>query len=229
MTYTLGIPDANQSPATQQAPLQTNTNLVDQYFGVDHVRYTAATDQGEHLKVTLTDVQPDPVLLAPKSQLYSKAVSGPTDQQLFFANQAGVQQLSGNAILPIKAWARVLISSTGTFNVTSIPSSFNVKQVITSQPSLPAPFNTATYQADSGEFYIVEMQNPLPSANYAVVATVQSKNPLTAGQTNEAYGLVYDIVNNQIFKLSFRASVANVNLQKRPFWVAGLSFIVVGG
>lgn len=218
MTYTLGIPDANQSPATQQAPLQTNTNLVDQYFGVDHVRYTAATDQGEHLKVTLTNVQPDPALIAPKSQLYSKAVSGPTDQQLFFANQAGVQQLSGNAALPIKAWGSFTVNTTSPYAVNSLLApSFNVATVVTSQPADPPPGD-----APSGEFYLVTMTNALPSTNYVVIATARATNPITTAQ---GYDLIYEPVSTTQFKLSYRDQAGAA----RPARLDGVSFLVIGG
>ena len=216
MTYTLGIPDANQSPATQQAPLQTNTNLVDQYFGVDHVRYTAATGQGEHLKVTLTNVQPDPVLVAPKSQLYSKAVSGPADQQLFFANQAGVQQLSGNAVQPIKAWGVFTITAVTSPQPTTYPTqllqpSFNV-QSITGAP------------ADDGNFWVVTMQNALPSTNYVVIATAQAK-PGVQGNNGQGYGMIYEKIDQQTFRLAYKDKDGN----SRPFQLSGISFLVLGG
>lgn len=218
MTYTLGIPDFNQSPATQQAPLQTNTNLVDQYFGVDHVRYTAATDQGEHLKVTLTNVQPDPVLVAPKSQLYSKAVSGPADQQLFFANQAGVQQLSGNAALPIKAWASFTVNTTSPYTVNSLLApSFNISSVVTSQPASLPPA-----QGNSGEFYLVTMTNALPSTNYVVIGTARATSPITTAQ---GYDLIYEPISTTQFLLSYRDQAGAA----RPARLAGVSFLVLGG
>ena len=95
MTYTLGIPAANLSPAAQQADLATNSDLANTFFGVDHVAYTAAADQGEHAKVTFNNVQADPALAAPKAQLYTKTVAG--NQQLFFANAGGTQQISAGA------------------------------------------------------------------------------------------------------------------------------------
>lgn len=218
MTYTLGIPDANQSPTAQQGPLQTNTNLVDQYFGVDHVRYTAATDQGEHLKVTLNDVQPDPVIVAPKCQVYSKAVSGPTDQQLFFANQAGVQQISGNAVLPIKAWGYFTVNVTAPYTVIGLQGpSFNVATVVTSQPANPPPGNAA-----SGEFYLVTMSSALPSANYVVIATATATTPITSAQ---GYDVVYEPISTTQFKLSYRDQAGG----SRPSRLSGISFLVIGG
>lgn len=217
MTYTLGIPDANQSPATQQAPLQTNTNLVDQFFGVDHVRYTAATDQGEHQKVTLTNVQADPVLVAPKSQLYSKAVSGPTDQQLFFANQAGTQQISGNAVLPIKAWGTFDIGPAAAYTSSLQGPSFNVDSVTTSStapPSVPP--------AAPGQFFIVQMTNALPSTNYVVLANAKAKGAMT---TAEGYDVIYQIVDQSKFLLSYRDQAGG----PRPNQLSGISFLVLGG
>lgn len=127
MTYTLGIPAGNLSPAAQQADLATNTDLANTYFGVDHVAYTAAADQGEHAKVTFNNVQADPALAAPKAQLYTKTVAG--NQQLFFANAGGTQQISAGAAGTLIPFAQCRARPAGGNNYT-VSSSTNVSSVV---------------------------------------------------------------------------------------------------
>lgn len=93
MTYTLGIPAANLSPAVQQADLATNTDLANTYFGVDHKAYTDAADQGEHKQVTYTA----PLAVAPapagtKAVLYTQTTGG--QSELFYKNAAATYQLT---------------------------------------------------------------------------------------------------------------------------------------
>ena len=129
MTYTLGIPAANLSPAAQQADLATNSDLANTFFGVDHVAYTAAADQGEHVKVTFNNVQADPALAAPKAQLYTKTVAG--NQQLFFANAGGTQQISAGAAGTLIPFAQCRAVPAGSNNYT-VSSSTNVNSVVRS-------------------------------------------------------------------------------------------------
>ena len=128
MTYTLGIPAANLSPAAQQANLATNTDLSNTYFGVDHIAFTAAADQGEHAKVTFNNVQADPALAAPKAQLYTKTVAG--NQQLFFANAAGTQQISAGpagTLIPFAQCRAVPVTPGSSYTVTN---STNISSVV---------------------------------------------------------------------------------------------------
>lgn len=127
MTYTRGIPDAAQSPAVQQSPLQTNTNLVDDYFGVDHNAFSAAADQGEHKQITYTA----PLAVAPapagtKAALYTETIAGQT--QLVYKNATNTYQLTppGLAVFTPLAQARIrnqggwqAFNSTGVVAVTN--------------------------------------------------------------------------------------------------------------
>lgn len=122
MTYTLNAPNPNDSPAAQQPALSTNTNLVNTYFGTDHVTFTEASDQGEHIKVTLNDVQVDPVLASPKTQLYSKTVSG--QEQLFFANASNVYQVTPPNVSAITVLGKCSTNLTGG-SIELLPGSFN--------------------------------------------------------------------------------------------------------
>lgn len=127
MTYTLGIPAANLSPAAQQADLATNSDLANTFFGIDHVAYTAAADQGEHVKVTFNNVQADPVIAAPKAQLYTKTVAG--NQQLFFANAGGTQQISAGPAGTLIPFAQCRARPAGGNNYT-VSNSTNIKSVV---------------------------------------------------------------------------------------------------
>lgn len=121
MTYTRGIPDGAQSPATQQVPLQTNTNLVDDYFGVDHNAFSSATAQGEHKQITYTaplTVPPAPA--GTKASLYTETIAGQT--QLVFKNAASTYQLTppGLAVFTPIAQARVIrVAGVWSFTVSS--------------------------------------------------------------------------------------------------------------
>jgi|694.fasta_scaffold38690_6 hypothetical protein len=138
MTYTLNAPNPNDSPAAQQPALSTNTNLVNTFFGTDHVTFTEASDQGEHIKVTLNDVQVDPVLASPKTQLYSKTVSG--QEQLFFANASSVYQVTPPNVSAITVLGKCSTNGTGS-SITLLPGSFNFND----PPVFTAP---ATYRID---------------------------------------------------------------------------------
>ena len=127
MTYTLGIPAANLSPAAQQADLATNTDLANTFFGVDHVAFTAAADQGEHAKVTFNNVQADPALAAPKAQLYTKTVAG--NLQLFFANAAGTQQISAGPAGTLIPFAQCRAVPAGG-NAYTVSSSTNINSIV---------------------------------------------------------------------------------------------------
>lgn len=112
MTYTLGIPAANLSPAAQQADLATNTDLANAYFGVDHKAFTDATDQGEHKQVTYTA----PLTVAPapagtKAVLYTQTTGG--QSELFYKNAAATYQLTPPGLAVFTPFAQGRFRRTG--------------------------------------------------------------------------------------------------------------------
>lgn len=161
MTYTLNAPNPNDSPAAQQPALSTNTNLVNTYFGTDHVTFTEASDQGEHLKVTLNDVQPDPALVSPKSQLYSKTVSG--QEQLFFANASNVYQVTPPNLSSLTVLAKCSTNNTGA-NMTFLPGQFNFQLPIVFTSPNQYRFDFATpltpTQEDNAKVFITVRTGP---------------------------------------------------------------------
>lgn len=110
MSYNPNIPNVANSPAVDQSSMQTNFNLLNQYFGTDHVTYTAANNQGQHLQVTLNTTISTPSPSGSTSVVYSKAVSGVP--QLFFCNSAGEQQITpiGSSV-PALAYGKIFYNS----------------------------------------------------------------------------------------------------------------------
>lgn len=161
MTYTLNAPNPNDSPAAQQPALSTNTNLVNTYFGTDHVTFTEASDQGEHIKVTLNDVQVDPVLASPKTQLYSKTVSG--QEQLFFANASNVYQVTPPNVSAITVLGKCSTNGTGG-SITLLPGSFNFDNppVYTAPNTYRFDFSTnlTATQLDEAKVFVSVRQAP---------------------------------------------------------------------
>ena len=52
MTFDPSIPGAGDYLASSQAEIQTNFNLINTYFNIDHVALDAASDQGKHNQST---------------------------------------------------------------------------------------------------------------------------------------------------------------------------------
>lgn len=106
MVYNPAIPGPTDWLSNSQAQIQTNFTALDTIFGVDHVAYSAVTNNGFHSKVTFNNVSTDPVLgaiLYPQSLLYTKhqGIAPNQTTELFFSteNQNGatkiINQLTG--------------------------------------------------------------------------------------------------------------------------------------
>lgn len=155
MTYTLNAPNPNDSPAAQQPALSTNTNLVNTYFGTDHVTFTEAANQGEHVKVTLTDVQSDPTLLPPKTQLYSKTVSGA--EQLFFANSTNIYQVTPPTVVGLTILAKCTTNNNGSaVNLLGTSLNFNAPTFTAGTCTYTFAFSTplTSTQGDNAKVFI---------------------------------------------------------------------------
>ena len=82
MSFDPNIPQATDRPSASQADLLNNFTQLNTVFDVDHVTFNAASDRGEHNKITLNSTIADPGLADPKCSLYIKTVAG--DSELFF-------------------------------------------------------------------------------------------------------------------------------------------------
>jgi len=178
MTYTRGIPDGAQSPAVQQAPLQTNTNLADDYFGVDHNAFSAASDQGEHKQITYTA----PLAVAPapagtKAALYTETIAGQTE--LVYKNAGNTYQLTppGAAIFTPAARARVRFDGANWILANSTTFT-GVTRTAAGQFTLSAA--PATFLTNSSGVLVTSgLSQPLPNPlqNTGITATVRQVLP----------------------------------------------------
>lgn len=109
MSYLPLIPAATDDPSVSQSQIQTNFSLLNSVFGVDHVNYTAGSNNGLHTKVTLVTAG-DPAQSVAGPELYAKSVSypGPTTKaEVFFqrasGDGAGIVQLTQSFSAPVIA------------------------------------------------------------------------------------------------------------------------------
>lgn len=163
MSYTPGIPNANDLISQSQSQIRTNFVQLNSQFSVDHVPFDAGTNNGKHEKVTLLEQVSDPTTAADEMAIYVKDDGG--SPQIF------VRQESNGDITPIvgpfptgmKAYAR--FSGTGSFPVT--PSqSFGVQSI--SRPSI-------------GRYDVTLQMNAVSSASFGVIATGQMESSFTTG------------------------------------------------
>ncbi len=100
MSYNANIPQPGDFISNSQGQIQTNFAKIDsstQGFGVDHVQFSASSNQGKHNKSTYRKQTVDPVTIANEIALYSKTASGAL--QLFLARASGgtVIQMTPNS------------------------------------------------------------------------------------------------------------------------------------
>ena len=77
MPYLTNIPAATDKPSVSQQQIQTNFALLDNYFGTNHVQFSALSSQGQHKFVQLQTQAAAPATVG-ISALYTKAVAGLT-------------------------------------------------------------------------------------------------------------------------------------------------------
>lgn len=105
MTYNPNIPQALDDPSVSQGQFLNNFFLLNQYFDVNHVPFTAGGNNGLHDKVTFPTSISDPNLAAPQSSVYPKTFVDPltlaSTIELFFQNGNqffNVKQLTNSAV-----------------------------------------------------------------------------------------------------------------------------------
>jgi hypothetical protein len=155
MAYNNSIPLPTDWISASQPQIKDNFTALDTFFAVNHITYSAGSDNGEHTKVTFHDVSLDPIyspapgnLAYPKSVLYTKHTGVTPNQttQLYFSNQHeapathAISHVSG-----LLAWAKINIA------LLTIINGFNVASV-----------------AVDFFGYIITFTSPLPNNNYAI-------------------------------------------------------------
>jgi hypothetical protein len=124
MVYNAGIPIATDQIANSQAQLLENFAQLNTQFGIDHVKFDAASNNGHHSQVFLAaPISPVPTVTGTQGAIFSKDVAGVA--QLFFANATTAQKAltgafnaaaKGTAFLPggiILKWGGTGIVSNG--------------------------------------------------------------------------------------------------------------------
>lgn len=109
------IPQGTDNLSVSQGQILNNFTQLNTIFDIDHYTYDDATtiDRGMHRQVHMPAPVADPTLSGTQTQLYQKTITGA--QELFFANAAGVTQVtSGN--LPV--WKGGTVGSTGVVSST---------------------------------------------------------------------------------------------------------------
>ena len=96
LNYFPNNPSATNSPAVDQPLMQTNFSSLKTFLDVDHTDF-GDINAGTHQQITLPYVQTDPFPLpsGTAAELYTKNMAGLA--QLFFANNAGTNQITGLA------------------------------------------------------------------------------------------------------------------------------------
>lgn len=112
MTFTLNAPNPDDSPAAQQAALSTNTNLINTFFGTDHVPFTDAVNQGEHKQITYTEpLSVAPVPVGTKAALYTATINSETE--LIYKNSGNTYQLTPPGAATFNPIARARVRKLG--------------------------------------------------------------------------------------------------------------------
>lgn len=100
MVYYPLIPTASQDLEVSQPLIQGNFAQANTSFGVDHVAFDVATNNGKHEKVTLVE-QSNPTALADEVILFCKEVGGISRLFMMEENSAvNAQQISGKVLTP---------------------------------------------------------------------------------------------------------------------------------
>lgn len=94
MTYTTGIPAANNNPSDDQSPMQANTNAIATWTAVDHVGITTPSNTGEHLQVNFPAEVTQGSQTDPASVLYTASGATSSHANLFYKNVDGTFPIS---------------------------------------------------------------------------------------------------------------------------------------
>ncbi len=155
ISYNLDIPDGPNNPSNDQPKMKTNTNSINTWTSIDHVKFDSAP-AGTHKQTTFSSKNVPGAQTDPSSVLYTDNGTASTVAQLFFRNQNGIFQAS-----PIKAWASV----DGATGAIIASQSSNVSGVVRNSAGNYSVTLT-TNAVNSDKFAVLlSYQNPFPSPN----------------------------------------------------------------
>lgn len=94
ITYNLDIPDAPNNPSNDQPKMKINTNAIDSWTAVDHVKFDS-DPAGTHKKVTYSSKNPAGAQVDPQSTLYTNnGTEFAAIANLFYRNASGTFPIS---------------------------------------------------------------------------------------------------------------------------------------
>ena len=158
MVYNPSIPQPTNLISSSQADLLENFNQLNTQFSEDHVALNSASDNGEHTKVTYSNVLvADPNLAQPKGSLYTKALTS-SKADLFFQNDNAGTDV--RRVMTISAW------------VAFVPSAVNGNQTITQSENITTVVRSSP---GAGILYTFNFTNNLV-ASYGVNETNSRKD-----------------------------------------------------
>lgn len=190
ISYTTGIPAANNDPSVDQPNMQTNNDNIAAIIEVDHYGFNAAsnTPGGQHQFVTFPATQAYPSLTPNTSQFYPRIFGTATTflETYFSANMSNGQQIDG--YIPfVKAMFSVTTTPTGPFPATlhggANTQAINIASIVqTSTTSIIVTFTTALAYNTYYVFSTADSQTGLSFTKTTTTLTVAGNftiNPRT--------------------------------------------------
>jgi len=192
ISYTTGIPAANNNPSTDQPNMKTNNDNIKAIIAVDHATFDAS-NSGTHNHVTFTSTQTDPSLSASQTQIYPKTFGTGTT---FLENYLAFRASSGSQVVGyapgVKCMGRFTTVSAG-FPATLYTSA---APTATEQNTLFVNVTTIVQSTvgDAGNTITITFANALPHTNYFVffeVGVSSAATPTIAQVTKGTANLVF--------------------------------------
>jgi hypothetical protein len=87
--YQPNIPLATDKPSVSQGDIETNFQVIDEAWSIDHVPLENDTNQGFSNKTSFIAQASDPTPAAGIGALYVKTIAAPGDESLFYVNNDG--------------------------------------------------------------------------------------------------------------------------------------------
>jgi hypothetical protein len=168
ISYTLGIPAANNNPSTDQPNMQVNNDNIAQLIGIDHCNFNASPPElsGAHLHVTFPASQSDPSLTQTETQIYPKVFGSGTQllETYTAARMSNSTQING--YLP---FVKCMFQFTGV--VGPYPA-------VISQPANTLSVNVASIIQNSSTQVTVTFATPLPYTTYYLFPSIETTSGL---------------------------------------------------
>lgn len=154
MPYLNNIPQPTDIPSNSQNDLLNNFSSLNTQFSVDHVPLISGSNNGYHTKITFNDVQSNPSLNSPQTELYTKASSNVTVNDRFNDLYYYQKNVTGTTNVLQLTGGGITAAAYGTFNGTTgaLVAGYNITsgtRIGLGQYSIAftRPFSNTTYSA----------------------------------------------------------------------------------